>query len=502
MRMSGYARVSTDEEKQLDSLEKQTEFFSDFAKSHGHHLVNVYADEGISGRQLKKRDAFNRMMKDSEIGLFDILVVKDVSRFARNTVDLLTSVRQLKARGIEVLFVNNSQKVLGESEFIITLLGAMAQEESSNLSKRVKFGKEINSKKGRVPRNIYGYDRLDNFTLTINEDEADVVRQIFDMYVHGGYGCYLIAKKLETSGYKTKFGSEWNQRGVRRILENPIYCGHFVNHKYYVPDFLEGTIKPLPSEEHFHHERPEWAIIEPELFQEAQAILEGRRKQYANDYVHRSGRYSNRHLFSTLIRCKECGKAFTRRCVHYQNSDYIYWRCPTNNSYSSKRCPNNTILREDDLIESLSNYLKAVVGEKETFAKTLAEKYMAQQMGKAAHVDTKSLETKKIKLQKSREKYMDMYANELIPMDMLKKKIGEINEDIAKIDDHLIAAQSRQASAMQIEDVIAAAMQEIEGFLSLKNATNMDLRRILDCITVDHEKHVTIRLKVQNLQQI
>lgn len=143
MRMCGYARVSTDEERQLDSLEHQMEFFSDFAKQNGHHLVNVYTDEGITGRQLKKRDAFNKMLSDSKLGLFDLLVVKDVSRFARNTVDLLTSIRQLKSRGIDVIFVNNSQKVLGESEFVITLLGAVAQEESSNLSKRVKFGKNI-----------------------------------------------------------------------------------------------------------------------------------------------------------------------------------------------------------------------------------------------------------------------------------------------------------------------------------------------------------------------
>ena len=108
MRMCGYARVSTDEERQLDSLEHQMEFFSDFAKQNGHHLVNVYTDEGITGRQLKKRDAFNKMLSDSKLGLFDLLVVKDVSRFARNTVDLLTSIRQLKSRGIDVIFVNRS----------------------------------------------------------------------------------------------------------------------------------------------------------------------------------------------------------------------------------------------------------------------------------------------------------------------------------------------------------------------------------------------------------
>lgn len=501
MRMCGYARVSTDEEKQLDSLEHQTAFFAEFAASHGHHLVHVYADEGISGRQLKKRDAFNKMMKDSEVGLFDILVVKDVSRFARNTVDLLTSVRQLKARGIEVLFVNNSQKVLGESEFIITLLGAVAQEESANLSKRVKFGKDINSKKGRVPPWIFGYDRIDNFTLQINEKEAEVVREIYRLYVKEGYGCRLIAIKLEEEGYETKFGGKWNPRGVRRILENPIYCGHYINHKYSVPDFLEGSIKSLPEEAHYHHERPEWAIVSPELFQEAQEVLQQRRKQYETTYVHSKGRYSNRHLFSTLIRCEECGRAFSRRCVHYPNSDYIFWRCPTNNEYTSKRCPNNTILREDDLIDALSAYLKKILDDKESFAKMLAEKYMSQRRENPQQINIKELESKKAKLQKSREKYMDMYANELIPMEMLKKKMSEINESIESIDDKLLMAQSETCATIKIEDAIDAAMKEIEDFLELKNATNVDIRRILNCITVDHEKHVKIHLKIQNLQQ-
>lgn len=112
MRMCGYARVSTDEERQLDSLEHQMEFFSDFAKQNGHHLVNVYTDEGITGRQLKKRDAFNKMLSDSKLGLFDLLVVKDVSRFARNTVDLLTSIRQLKSRGIDVILSITARKCL------------------------------------------------------------------------------------------------------------------------------------------------------------------------------------------------------------------------------------------------------------------------------------------------------------------------------------------------------------------------------------------------------
>lgn len=495
MRMCGYARVSTDEEKQLDSLEHQTEFFSAFAESHGHHLVHVYADEGITGRQLKKRDAFNKMLSDSKLGLFDLLVVKDVSRFARNTVDLLTSVRRLKSQGIEILFVNNSQKVLGESEFIITLLGAMAQEESANLSKRVKFGKNINSQKGRVPPRIFGYDRIDNFTLQINEDEADTVREIYHLYIDAGYGCHLIAQKLENEGRLTKFGYAWNQRNVRRVLTNPIYCGHYVNHKYTVPDFLDGSVKPLPEAEHYHHERPEWAIIPPERYQQAQNILEQRRIQYESKYVHRTGRYSGRHLFSTLIRCAECGRAFSRRVVHYPNSDYIYWRCPTNNEYTAKRCPNNTIVREDTLIQTLSDYLRTLIADKDTLTQTIVQQYGSQLSQGDQVIDTRALESKKDKLQKKLEKYMDMYANDVISMDVLKDKTSSIKESIESINDQLIAARGQGQQAMTIDEMVQKVCNTIENFLSLDSATNQDLCQIVDVISVTKDKHITIKLK-------
>ena len=165
MRMVGYGRVSTDHEEQRDSLEHQQAFFQDFARARGHTLVRVYSDQGISGKWLKKRDGFLQMLRDAERGEFELVVVKDISRFARNTVDSLESIRRLKALGIECIFVNNSLKVLGESEFIVTIMAAIAQEESANLSKRVKFGKDITSRKGRVPPRIYGYDRLDNSAL-------------------------------------------------------------------------------------------------------------------------------------------------------------------------------------------------------------------------------------------------------------------------------------------------------------------------------------------------
>lgn len=303
MRIAAYCRVSTDKDEQLDSLNHQKEFFVEYAKRSGHELVRLYADEGISGTSLKKREEFKRLLRDAELGLFDMVVVKDISRFARNTVDALQSIRKLKSMGICTLFLTANMDSMGDSEFILTLFSAMAQEESSNLSKRVKWGKRINAEKGRVPQRIFGYDRIDNFTLEINPTEAGIVRKIFSLYNDQGLGCRTISATLNRDRDKTKLGSDWNARGVRRILVNPIYCGILINHKYEIEDYLTGRQIRLPEEEQFCHSRPAWAIVTPEAFRKAQEIMASRRTQYDSGEPFMAGRYSAKHTFSTLIKC-------------------------------------------------------------------------------------------------------------------------------------------------------------------------------------------------------
>lgn len=190
MNIAAYCRVSTEKEDQLNSLEAQKTFFLEYTARSGDNLVKLYADEGLSGTKIKNRKQFLRMMADAELGLFDMVVVKDISRFARNTVDLLQNIRRLRELGIETQFLTANMTSMGNSEFVLTVFGALAQEESANTSKRVKFGKKINAEKGRVPNIVFGYDKTigDYFNLTINKAEADVIRQIYQWYLHEGYG--------------------------------------------------------------------------------------------------------------------------------------------------------------------------------------------------------------------------------------------------------------------------------------------------------------------------
>ena len=180
-----------------------------------------------------------KALRDAKQGLFEMVVVKDISRFARYTVDFLQSIRALKALGIETTFLTANMTVLGNSEFVLTIFGALAQEESANTSKRVKFGKKMNAEKGRVPNIVYGYDKTigDYFNLGINKEEAEVVRQIYTWYLNEGCGAAKIANRLNERGLRTKRGCAWSQNAVCRILTNELYTGKIINGKEEVKIF-------------------------------------------------------------------------------------------------------------------------------------------------------------------------------------------------------------------------------------------------------------------------
>lgn len=337
MKLAAYCRVSTDKEDQLNSLEAQKQFFTEYTQRTGDVLVRLYADEGISGTKIKNRKEFLRMMKDAEQGLFDMVVVKDISRFARNTVDLLQNIRKLKSLGIETQFLTANMTSMGNSEFVLTIFGALAQEESANTSKRVKFGKKLNAEKGRVPNLVYGYDKTigDYFHLTINETEANAIRQIYQWYTQEGYGASKIASMFNDRGLKTKRNCQWSQNAVCRILTNELYTGKVINGKEEVADFLTGRRAEKDETQWLVVDKPELQIIPPEIFEQAQQIMQARGKSFRVD----KQRQSNKYLFSTLIKCKECGLSFRRIVRTYKNT-YVRWVCSGHNGKGAHSCPN------------------------------------------------------------------------------------------------------------------------------------------------------------------
>ena len=495
MKIAAYCRVSTDKDEQIDSLIHQKEFFVEYAKRNGHELFRLYADEGISGTSLKKREEFKRLMRDAETGMFQMVVVKDISRFARNTVDALQSIRKLKSMGINTLFLTANMDSMGDSEFILTLFSAMAQEESNNLSKRVKWGKKINAEKGRVPQRIFGYDRIDKFTLEINPDEARIVRKIFSLYNEQGLGCRTISMTLNRDNDKTKYGNDWNARGVRRILVNPIYCGVLVNHKYEIEDFLTGKQINIPKEEHFYHERPSWAIVSPDTFQKAQEIMESRRTKFDSGEPFRGARYSSKHIFSTLIKCEHCGRSFTRKTYTYVNTR-VYWRCVTNDQYTAEKCDNRVILDEAELLDELRRYFASLIEDKEAFIASVLSS-LDKEIPKSENPvqAKKDTEKKREKLLAKKDRYQEMYANDLITMSELKAKIALIMDELKTVDMDLEHIEQATRIMNNAEDVIRRYTEEIHRFLELESVTNMDMRRVIDHISVNRDGNVRVVLK-------
>ena len=494
MNIAAYCRVSTDKADQLNSLEAQKEFFSEYTKRTGDTLVRLYADEGISGTKIKNRKEFLRMMTDAEHGLFDMVVVKDISRFARNTVDLLQNVRKLKSLGIETQFLTANMTSMGNSEFVLTIFGALAQEESANTSKRVKFGKKMNAEKGRVPNIVYGYDKTigDYFNLAINKEESKVVQQIYKWYTEEGYGAAKIANMLNEKGYKTKRNCKWSQNATCRILTNEIYTGKIINGKQEVSDFLTGQRRDKDETEWMVVERSELRIIEDETFEKAQEILRDRHDAFNLSHE----RQSNKHLFSTLIKCKECGWSFRRTVRTYKNT-YVRWVCSGRNGRGADSCPNKTVVDEEELIEVLQEYFTNVLKQKKKVIAHVVNEFQRVYKAKGENVEyEKELNAELAKLQKTRQKYMDMYMDDLISREELNKKIGGSRQEMERVENELKMVSYHLTKGEQLENILNNTFKEIEDITDVHQMTNQQLKRLIQKIEVDKEGNVDIYLRL------
>jgi len=494
MNIAAYCRVSTDKEDQLNSLETQKEFFLEYTKRTGDNLIKLYADEGISGTKIKNRKEFQRMLADAEKGLFDMVVVKDISRFARNTVDLLQSVRKLKALGIETQFLTANMTSMGNSEFVLTIFGALAQEESANTSKRIKFGKKMNAEKGRVPNIVYGYDKTigDYFNLSINEEEAKVIRQMYKWYTEEGFGGAKIANMLNDRGIKTKRGNNWSQNSVCRILTNEIYTGKIINGKEEVADFLTGQRKEKDESEWLVTIRPELRIIDDETFDRAQEILKGRHDSFKMTHE----RQSNKHLFSTLIKCKDCGWSFRRTVRQYKNT-YIRWVCSGHNGRGADSCPNAITVDEEELIQVLQEYFQDVLSKKKKVIDYVIKEFQRVYKAKDENVEyEKELTAELNRLRKAREKYMDMYTDDLISREELNEKIGGMRKEIDRLENELKMVSYNLTKGEQLEAILNSTFKEMEDITDVHEMTNTQLKRLINKIEVDKDGNVDIYLRL------
>ena len=325
-RVAAYCRVSTDNEDQANSFESQQRYFRQYIERNPDwELYEVFADEGISGTNTKKRKEFNRMIACAKNGDFDLIITKEISRFARNTLDSIYYTRDLKKHGVGVIFMNDNINTLdGDAELRLAIMASIAQEESRKTSERVKWGQKRQMEQGVVfGRSMLGYD-VKGGKMYINEAGAKIVRLIFHKFVKEGKGTHVIARELREEGIPPMRVKEWQNTVILRVIRNEKYCGDLVQKKTYTPDFLSHEKKYNRGQEEFviikdHHE----PIISRELFDEANRILDEKSLSQEGKAKH-----SSRYPFSGKIKCGCCGASYVARYKTRQDgSRYKAWRC-------------------------------------------------------------------------------------------------------------------------------------------------------------------------------
>lgn len=347
LRVAAYARVSTEQDEQESSYEAQVSFYTKHIEANlDWELVGVFADKGISGTNTKNRESFNRMVDLALCGGIDLILTKSISRFARNTVDTLQTVRKLKAAGVEVIFEKENLHTFDpKCEVMLTIMSSLAQEESRSISDNVRWGRQKSMQDGNVSlpyKHFLGYKKGEDGRPEIVEEEAEIVRTIYDLFLSGKTIRY-IAGYLTERGIPTPAGREqWSVSTIRSILSNEKYRGDALLMKTYTVDYLTKEKRKNDGDvKQYFVENSHDPIIDPDVFDIVQEKL---KKHCAN-----RSKIKSKHPLANLIICGECGEFYGRKVWHNHNNTkrYDVWYC--NRKYERERACNTPFLKDEDI---------------------------------------------------------------------------------------------------------------------------------------------------------
>jgi len=433
-RVAAYARVSTDSDEQFTSFEAQVDYYTrQITANPDWTMIEVYTDEGISGTNTKKREGFNRMISDALMGKIDLIITKSISRFARNTVDTLTAVRQLKEKGVEVFFEKeNIYTMDSKGELLITIMSSLAQEESRSISENVAWGKRAKCEEGKVYlpyKQFLGYEKGPDGQPQIVEEQAETVRLIYKLFLDGLMPSG-IAKRLEGMGILSPAGKQrWQPGTVESILTNEKYKGDALLQKTFCVDFLTKKMKRNEGElPQYYVEQSHPAIVSSEVFDEVQHELKRRREAR---YVGRSG------CFSSKIICGECGSYYGRKVWH-SNDKYrtVIWRCQ--HKYDNGEPCKTPHVTEDQIKAAFVQELNRVIANKE---QVLADIGMLI----ATLTDTREMEEKESAARKELEavsasmrKLVDAYAHAMIEQREYDDRYAELLAQSQVLEEQIV----------------------------------------------------------------
>ena len=504
-RVAAYCRVSTDSLDQANSLENQQRYFNDFIRRNPMwELYEIYVDEGISGTNTKKRKAFNRMITDARDHKFDMIITKEISRFARNVLDSIGYTRELKSIGIGVYFMNDNINTLDpDAELRLTIMSSIAQEESRKTSERCKWGQRRMMEQGVVfGRDMLGYDVREG-KMYINEDGAEIVRRIFHMYLDEGKGAHLIAKQFREEGIQTsRYMKDWSYTVIMRLLKNEKYCGDLVQQKTFTPDYLTHSKKRNKGEMEYvvirdHHE----PIISREVFDAVQEEIK-RRKELCDAKEN----YSNRYAMSGKIWCGECGGKFTHTIrrrgndkKHYENWSCIhkirYGNTSIDGNNDEMGCDNVNI-QYQDLKQILTYIASDIMQDKESIAEQVISivSGVIQNTEKFNRVSYYEKQIEKIEGKK--QKLLDMCLSGDIETQEYRKGFERLNAEYKEIFKKLCEEKERFSLAEDQANIISSIKEHIEGIVIGEEWDETFYRNLVERIEVFNDRSLNIHLNM------
>lgn len=439
-RAVAYCRVSSDHEDQLNSLQNQKQMWEEYIKKHeGLEFCGLYVDEGLSGTSTKKREAFNRMIHDASIGKFDLILTKEVSRFARNTVDTLQFTRQLKEYGVDVYFnIDNINTGDNDGELRLSLMATLAQEESRKISERVKSGHKQAMKNGVVfgANRILGYDLVDK-QLSINEVEVDIVRKIFNWYLLEDESLHGIVRRLAGIGItKGKMGGKINHSSIRRILENEKYAGDLKQKKYYTVNYLTHTRKKNKGDKDYIIIRDNHpAIIDRDIWNKVQMKLTGNKRKYKEQGIGYS-----KSLFTGKIICGSCGEKYRKRTMKNKDkTDRVIYKCSLNYSKGKKGCENGSYIREDVLTNIFTDLLTRISEDKDRkiFIQNTMTALEESLSDSNTNQNLENIKKQINKIQDKKDKLLDLYMDGMLDKLGYAKKNAELQDAESQLNKEL-----------------------------------------------------------------
>ena len=502
LRVTFYARVSTDKDEQLNSLENQVQYYTELIQSKPNWTyVEGYVDEGISGTSTKKRDSFNRMIADAKAGCFDFIITKEISRFSRSTLDSIQYTQELLEHDVGVLFQNDNINTLdSDSEFRLVVMAGVAQDEVRKLSERLKFGFRQAIKNGHVLGNdkLWGYDKKD-CVLTINEEEAQAVRRIFDLYANQQMGIRRISQTLYDEGFTSRKGNAFNVLTIRHILCNPKYKGWYCANKSQTVDYRSKRKVFLEESEWVMYPDPSIpAIVSEELWDRANALYKRRSEQMMSNQS--AAEFHNRYPYSGKIICEEHGTSFHRQVLKSAKGEKEVWQCRVYRNRGRAAC-SAPQLRTTELDQIMARIFDQLAQDKQAIVDAVVKVIQSVPDEHDYGRDVLRIEEDLSALNAKKDRLLEMSMAEAITIEEFKHRNDNFNEQIKTLEERLefvkTEAQKSKRSIEQLEQIRAALEQE----LSFENGINSTLvTTILDHIMVKkgstkEEVHLDVHLK-------